>query len=109
MDFSFTEAQTAVSDLARKIFAERADKANENVFPQKLWADLAAAGLLGAAIPESEGGSGHGLLELCALLVECGAAAAPVPLFATLVLGALPIAGLGSPEQRRRLLPGVVS
>jgi hypothetical protein len=116
MDFSFTEAQTAVSDLAKKIFTERvtpaalkAAEAEGNAFYSKLWADLASAGLLGTAIPETEGGSGHGLLELCALLVECGAAVAPIPLFPTLVLGALPIAALGTPEQRRRLLPGVVA
>jgi alkylation response protein AidB-like acyl-CoA dehydrogenase len=34
---------------------------------------------------------------------------APVPLWPTLVLGALPIAELGSPEQQQRWLPGVAS
>lgn len=116
MDFSFTEAQSAVADLSRKIFAERvspatlkAAEAEPDWFYRRLWADLAAAGLLGTAIPESEGGSGHGLLELCALLVEAGAVVAPIPLWPTLVLGALPIAALGTAEQKQRLLPGVVA
>jgi len=112
MDFSFTEAQTAVADLSRKIFADRVTpaalkivEAEPDWFYRKLWADLASAGLLGTAIPEAQGGSGHGLLELCALLVEAGAAVAPIPLWPTLVLGALPLARLGTPEQRQRLLP----
>ena len=116
MDFSFTEAQAAVADLSKKIFAERvtpaalrAAEAEPDWFFRKLWADLAAAGLLGTAIPEDLGGSGHGLLELCALLVEAGAAVAPIPLWPALVLGALPVARLGTPEQRQRLLPGVAA
>jgi alkylation response protein AidB-like acyl-CoA dehydrogenase len=116
MDFSFTEAQKAVADLSRKIFAERVPpkalasvEAEPDWFHRKLWADLAAAGLLGTAIPESCGGSGHGLLELCALLVEAGAAVAPIPLWSTLLLGAMPLTELGTPEQKRRLLPGVAA
>lgn len=116
MDFAFTEAQKAVADLSRKIFAERvtpaalkAVEAEPDWFFGKLWADLAAAGLLGTTIPEAEGGSGHGLAELCALLVEAGAAVAPVPLWPSLVLGALPIAGLGTAAQKERWLPGVVA
>ena len=116
MDFSFTEAQKAVADLAKKIFTERvtqaslkATEADPDVFDRRLWADLATAGLLGTAIPEAEGGSGHGFPELCSLLAEAGAAVAPIPLWPTLVLGALPIAALGTAEQRQRLLPGVVA
>ena len=116
MDFSFTEAQKAVADLSRKLFAERvtpaalkAVEAEPDWFFRKLWADLAAAGLLGTAIPEEHGGSGHGIRELCALLVEAGAAVAPVPLWPVLVLGALPVARLGTPEQKQRWLPGVAA
>ena len=48
-------------------------------------------------------------MELCLLLEAQGNAVAPVPLWATLVLGALPIAHFGSEAQRARWLPGVVS
>lgn len=116
MDFSFTEAQSIVADLSKKIFAERvtpaalkAVEAEPDWFFRKLWADSAAAGLLATAIPEDQGGSGHGLLELCALLVEAGATVAPIPLWPALVLGALPVARLGTPEQKQRLLPGVAA
>jgi len=114
MDFSFTEAQTAVTELARKIFRDRlgpaaikAAEAGDEWFDRATWAQLASSGLLGTALPEIHGGSGHGYLELCALLLEAGAAVAPLPLWPTLVLGAMPIERFGSDAQKRRLLPRV--
>ena len=52
---------------------------------------------------------GYGLTELCLLLQAQGNVVAPVPLWATLVLGALPLAQFGSPELQARWLPGVVA
>jgi alkylation response protein AidB-like acyl-CoA dehydrogenase len=116
MDFSFTEAQTAVAGLAGRIFKERLTpaslKATENGeewFDRATWKQLADSGLLGTGIAEAHGGSGHGLLEVCALLQEAGAAVAPLPLWATLVLGAMPVEKFGSEAQRARLLPRVAS
>jgi alkylation response protein AidB-like acyl-CoA dehydrogenase len=114
MDFTLDETQQAVSDLARKIFAQRLGpevlkkvEADESRFLRPLWTELASVGLLGTAIPESHGGSGHDFLALCALLEQVGAAVAPLPLFATLALGAMPIAEFGSAELQQRFLPGV--
>jgi alkylation response protein AidB-like acyl-CoA dehydrogenase len=114
MDFSFTEAQAAIADLARKLFTERATpaalktmEAAEDRFHAPLWKELASLGLLGTAIPESDGGGGHGFLELCAFLQEVGGAVVPLPLWPTLALGALPIGKFGNAEQRARLLPAV--
>jgi hypothetical protein len=116
MDFSFTEAQNAVATLAQQIFKSRLTPAvlkstetHPDYFHFPLWEELARAGLLGTALPESRGGSGHGFLELCALLEAAGAAVAPVPLWPVLVLGALPVTEFGTSEQQERLLPGVVS
>jgi alkylation response protein AidB-like acyl-CoA dehydrogenase len=116
MDFSFTEAQSAVSGLARRIFDERlgpaamrALEAEPDRFDRKIWGELAQAGLLGMAIPEAHGGAGHGLLEVCALLEEAGAAVAPLPLWETLVLGAMTIERHGSDAQRARFLPRVAT
>src|SRR5258707_703787 len=109
MDFSFTESQTAVAELSRKIFTERvtpqslkATEATPERVDRRVWKDLASSGLLGTAVPEAFGGSGQGLLELLSLLEEAGAAVAPLPLYATLVLGALPIAEFGTAEQKQR-------
>ena len=116
MDFTFTEEQDAVRDLAAQIFEgnvtpERVKEIehSEERVDRDLWRALADAGLLAIAVPEEHGGSGLGLIELCLLLEQQGRRVAPVPLWPTLVLGALPIAELGSPEQRRAWLPGVVS
>src|SRR5215469_7800040 len=66
---------------------------------QALWAELATAGVLAAALPESAGGDGYGLAEQCSILVEVGRAVAPVPYLESIVLGAGAIAAFGSPEQ----------
>ena len=115
MDFAFTEEQLAVSEAAAGVFAgmagpdrvaevERSDDRVDGV----LWEELARSHLLGLAVPEEQGGSGLGLTELCLVLEQQGRHVAPVPLWATAVLGALPVARFGSDAQRGRLLPGVV-
>jgi alkylation response protein AidB-like acyl-CoA dehydrogenase len=116
MDFSFTEEQEALRQLARTIFDDhcgherlKAVEATPEWFDRTLWSALATANLLGTALPEDVGGSGLGFFELCILLEELGRAVAPVPLWPTLVLGALPVDAFGSAAQRTRLLPGVVA
>jgi acyl-CoA dehydrogenase len=116
MNFEFTEEQDAVRDLAAQIFAGHAtvervkavERTDERV-DRELWKALAAANLLGIALPEDVGGSGFGVVELCLLLEQQGRVVAPVPLWPTLVLGAAPVARFGSPQQRERWLPGVVN
>ena len=116
MDFNFSEEQLAVSEAATGLFSGLVDPERVGVVEETddridraLWQALADADLLGLAVPESEGGAGQGLMELCLLLEAQGNAVAPVPLWATLVLGALPIAHFGSEAQQARWLPGVVS
>lgn len=116
MDFTFTEEQLAVAEAARGVLeglatVERitAVEATDDRFDAELWAELARANLLGLAVPESEGGSGLGLTELCLLLEQQGRTVAPVPLWSTLVLGALPVAEFGTAEQRAEWLPEVVA
>ena len=116
MDFKFSEEQEAVRDLAAQIFEGHAttervkevERGDERV-DRELWRALADAGLLAIAVPEEQGGSGLGLIELCLLLEQQGRRVAPVPLWPTLVLGALPLAEFGTPEQQRAWLPGVAA
>ena len=116
MDFSFNEDQNAIRELAHQIFTDRATdeflldfSRGDASYDDELWSTLAEQGLLGIAIPESAGGSGLGLVELCLMLEEQGRRVAPVPLYSTLVLGALPIAEFGTDEQRGRWLEPVVT
>jgi len=114
MDFNFTEEQIMVRDLVRGILDkevshERLKKieADPEWFDRPLWATLAETGVLGLIVPEDQGGMGFGFLELCALLQEIGRAVAPVPVFSTLVLGALPIREFGTNAQKEAWLGSV--
>ncbi len=118
MDFTLTDEQTALRDLAAQILSElstpervREVEADPNGewFDRALWAELAKADLLGLCLPEAHGGGGFGLFELALILEQVGRNVAPVPLYATLALGALPIAEHGTDEQRSTWLPGVAA
>ena len=95
MDFTLSEAQDELAGLARKILTDRDT-------PERQWADLAAAGVLAAGLPEALGGAGLGLLEHCSVLAEIGRAVADVPYLASIVLGAGAIAEFGSLAQQHR-------
>ena len=101
MDFSLTESQTEIAGLARKILAEQ-DGAGGRGGAERQWADLAAAGVLAAGMPEPLGGAGLGFLEQCSVLAEAGRAVSPVPYLSSLVLGAGAIAAFGTADQQRR-------
>src|SRR5712691_1150606 len=92
MDFALSEEQGELAGLVRKILAER----------DAPWADLAAAGVLAAALPPALDGAGLGLLEQCSVLVEIGRAASDVPYLASIVLGAGAIASFGTAAQAER-------
>jgi alkylation response protein AidB-like acyl-CoA dehydrogenase len=116
MDFTFTEEQETIAKVARQLFEHRATpehltelEAGDVRYDAALWRELATADLLGIALPENVGGSGHGFVELALLLAEVGASVAPVPVYATLLLGADTIARHGSADQQQRYLPEVVN
>jgi alkylation response protein AidB-like acyl-CoA dehydrogenase len=111
MDFNFSEDQAAIRELAYQIFTDRATdefllafSRTGDTYDDALWQTLAEQGLLGVAVPEAYGGSGLGLVELCLVLEEQGRRVAPTPVFASLVLGGLPINQFGSEEQKKRYL-----
>jgi alkylation response protein AidB-like acyl-CoA dehydrogenase len=115
MDFSVTEEQRALADLTAQILGDRctlerlkAIEASDERYDRELWAELAKAGLLGAALPENVGGSGGGFIEACLLLEQQGRRVPLLPLLSTLVAGAMPLARFGSAAQQQRYLPGVV-
>jgi len=116
MDFSFSEDQTMLRDLAREILEKevtaeqlKETERNPDWFDRGLWSRLAEANLLGLVAPEDLGGMGLGIEEVCLLLQEIGRTVAPVPLLPALVLASLPIAEFGSDEQRRAWLAPVAS
>ncbi len=118
MDFSFSEEQEAVRELAERIFTDLStperlrqfeSEPEGDRFDRKLWGELAAAGLLGIALPEDVGGAGLGFVETGLLVEATGKSAAYVPTIETLAAAAAGIAQFGTEDQQRRWLPGVVS
>ena len=116
MDFHFTQDQDALRELAAKVLGDRSTderlkalKAAGEWHDEQTWGALAQASLLGVAIPEDLGGSGLGFLELAILCEEVGRTVAQVPVLASLVLGALPVAEFGTPAQQHAWLPGVAA
>ncbi len=109
MDFTLTQAQDDLGALSRQILTDLATserlrevEAWDIRFDAGLWAALAGAGVLSAALPERLGGAGLGLLEQCSVLIEVGRAVAPVPYLASIVLGASALARFGTPQQQQR-------
>ncbi|MFN2540463.1 MAG: acyl-CoA dehydrogenase family protein, partial [Mycobacteriales bacterium] len=111
MDYTLDEQEVAVRDLAAQILSSKATRdrfaaleSDGGWFDDELWKELAAAGLVGIAVPEDQGGSGAGFIELCLLVQEAARSAANVFVVEPLVLAALPLSRLGTAEQQARLL-----
>ena len=116
MNFDFSESQEAVAALAEQVFSGSAGADRVAVvertadrFDRELWAALATSDLLGVAIGQEHGGLGLGMVETALVLREQGRRVAPVPLWPTLVLGAMPIAEFGNQTLRDRWLGAVAS
>lgn len=114
MDFTLDETQQAVADLAATVLRNEADSgriqqalAAPAGYDEALWKAMAQAGLLALALPPSLGGEGFGPVEVAAVLTQVGGQTLPLPALATLALGVLPVAALGSEHQQRDLLPEV--
>ena len=109
MDFTLTETQDELAALTRQIVTGqvtpdrlKAVEAAGAHIDRDLYAALAEAGVLSAALPESVGGGGLDLLEQCCVLIELGRAVAPVPYLGSIVLGAAPIAYFGTDALREQ-------
>jgi acyl-CoA dehydrogenase len=107
MDFAFTDEQTEMAGLAHKILSDKVTpdllrevEAGPERFDADVWRALADADLLGVALPEDAGGGGYGFVEQCLILEEVGRRVAPVPMLASIVCAASPIATFGSPSQK---------
>jgi 3-oxocholest-4-en-26-oyl-CoA dehydrogenase beta subunit len=119
MDFSYSEEQEAVRELAGQIFSERSTHERlkevegaagpEGPFDRALWSELAAAGLLGIGLPEEVGGAGLDFVAECLVIEAAGRTAAQVPLLETLVYGAKAIERFGTEAQRQAYLPKVAT
>jgi len=115
MDFTLSEEQEAIRDLAARILSERLPPERLRTleegavwFADDVWAELAKAGLLGICLPEADGGGGFGLTEACLIAEQIGRAVAPLPYLSAIVGAGLAIAQFGSAAQRAQLLLGLI-
>jgi butyryl-CoA dehydrogenase len=114
MDFLLSEEQRAfqqeVRALAEAELAPRAAAADRDArFPPENLRALAAAGLLGLAVPPAYGGQGRGALDYALAMEELAAACAATSVLVSVhnSLVADPIHRWGTDEQRERYLPGM--
>jgi alkylation response protein AidB-like acyl-CoA dehydrogenase len=116
MDFSCSDEQLAISELAKQIMSDKAtperltdlEKGAGPRFDRELWNQLATAGILGIAIPEAYGGAGMEFFELALIIEQVGVTTAPIPFIETVVMAALPIEKFGTEAQKQAYLPAVV-
>ncbi len=92
MNFDLSEEQQVISDLAAQLFGDLAAPervaavADADGFDRELWVALADAGLLALCLPESVGGSGMGIVEMCLMAEQQGRKVAAVPLVPTIAV-----------------------
>ncbi|MCL5775409.1 isovaleryl-CoA dehydrogenase [Limibaculum sp. FT325] len=97
-------AQDRIAPLASEI-----DRTNE--FPMHLWREMGEMGLLGITVPEELGGAGMGYLAHVIAVEEISRASASVGLsygaHSNLCVNQIKLNG--TPEQRAKYLPGLIS
>jgi butyryl-CoA dehydrogenase len=116
MDFDLTDEQRSIRDVCRDFAqGEVAPKAAHNDetgdFPYDLVAGMGELGLFGLPFPESEGGHGGDFVSYCLAMEEIARAdaAVAITLEAAVSLGISPFVSFGTPEQKQRYLPQLMS
>ncbi len=115
-DFGLGETAEMLRRTVRDFAADRiAPLAQEidrsNHFPRELWPELGSLGLLGVTVEEEYGGAGMGYLEHCVAMEEISRASASIGLSygAHSNLCVNQLRRNGTPEQKRRYLPKLIS
>lgn len=116
MDLDFTEEQDMLRNSARDFLSTECDKAtvrkieeSDEGYSPEIWSKMAELGWQGLMIPEEYDGMGMGLMDLVVVFEEIGRNVLPSPFLATVVLGTSPIVEAGTEEQKKELLPKVVT
>jgi alkylation response protein AidB-like acyl-CoA dehydrogenase len=118
MEFSLSEEQVSmkasVIDFASRKLNERTkqrDKSGE--FPKEAWAECARFGIQGLPIPKEYGGTGADIFTTVLMMEGLGYACRDNGLIFSLNAQMwsleIPLLEFGTPEQKRRYLPGLVS
>ncbi|MCG6904265.1 MAG: isovaleryl-CoA dehydrogenase, partial [Rhodobacter sp.] len=116
MTFDLGEDVNALRDMVHRWAQDRVKpKAAEidrtNVFPSELWQEMGELGLLGVTVEEEYGGADMGYLAHTVVVEEVARASASVSLsygaHSNLCVNQIRLNG--TPEQKRKYLPGLIS
>ena len=115
-NFGLGETADALRDTVRAFTADRiapiaAEIDRTDEFPRHLWPEMGALGLHGITVEEEHGGAGLGYLEHCIAMEEVsrGSAAVGLSYGAHSNLCVNQLRRNGTPEQKRRYLPKLIS
>ena len=115
MDFIFSEEQQQLRDSLQKYIskeygfeARKAIMASKQGYSDKVWAQFADMGLLGAAFAEAHGGFGGTAVDTMLIMTELGRGIVIEPYFSTVVLGGGLVDLAGSKAQKQAVLPKIV-
>lgn len=118
MNFDITDEQQLMVETARRI-GETYDleywreKDARKEYPNEMWQAICDAGFCGIAIPEEYGGSGLGMLDVAiaveALCATGGGSTLSQIFMLNPIFGGISLTKFGSEDQKRELLPGLVS
>ncbi len=116
MDFSLTEDQHDIVEAVTKVCSKFGDDYWYNLdqssaFPEQFYQDMAAAGWLGIAMPESVGGAGLGVKEAALMMntvAKSGGGMSAASSIHINIFGPHPIVVFGSEDQKQRWLPDLI-
>ncbi|TNE56637.1 MAG: pimeloyl-CoA dehydrogenase small subunit [Alphaproteobacteria bacterium] len=116
MDFSFTEEQSMLRDMVQRFVRENYDLdarrkivESEEGMSRDHWNTFAELGLLAAPFPEEYDGMGGSQIDTMVIMEELGRGLVVEPYFQTVVLGGGFIREGGSEDQKKALIPGIIS
>ncbi len=116
LDFALGETADAIRETTSRFAADKiaplaATIDQSNTFPRELWPEMGALGLHGITVEEEYGGLGLGYLDHVVAMEEVSRASASIGLSygAHSNLCVNQIRRWGSPDQKRRYLPGLIS
>ena len=117
MNFAFTAEQDAIREAVTRVCADFdsnywLEKDRHGGFPLDFHQAIADAGWLGVCMPEEYGGAGLGIMEAAIVvqaISESGAGMSGVSAVHMNIFGLNPVVLYGTPEQKQRILPPLIS
>ena len=114
MRFVFDETRQMLAETTTRFVTEQATISETRklrdagkAYDATTWKALVELGIAGLTIPESYGGSGLGMKELCVVQEALGRELVPSPLEASTLLAARALQRAGSDAQRKCWLPAI--